>query len=63
MGTDGADDWYDVSNVDGFNLPMTIKPTTDDDSCKDCSCVPSVLLLLGQRLTRGFAQVRERPQP
>ncbi|KAJ1419449.1 Thaumatin, conserved site [Sesbania bispinosa] len=34
----GGQDFYDVSNVDGFNIPMSITPQGGSGTCKTSSC-------------------------
>eukprot|EP01112_Ceratiomyxa_fruticulosa_P005619 TRINITY_DN1634_c0_g1_i3.p1 TRINITY_DN1634_c0_g1~~TRINITY_DN1634_c0_g1_i3.p1 ORF type:complete len:151 (-),score=10.98 TRINITY_DN1634_c0_g1_i3:173-625(-) len=41
-------DWYDVSNVDGFNLPMLLEPF--NTSCKIGSCYENINLLCPSEL-------------
>ncbi|RDX58232.1 Thaumatin-like protein 1a, partial [Mucuna pruriens] len=35
---DGGQDFYDVSNVDGFNVPVSITPQGGSGECKTSSC-------------------------
>ncbi|GAU45879.1 hypothetical protein TSUD_401050 [Trifolium subterraneum] len=34
----GGQDFYDVSNVDGFNVPMSVTPQGGNGACKSSSC-------------------------
>uniref|UniRef100_A0A8D8R575 Thaumatin-like protein 1 n=1 Tax=Cacopsylla melanoneura TaxID=428564 RepID=A0A8D8R575_9HEMI len=34
----GGQDFYDISNVDGFNVPMSIAPQGGSGDCKQSSC-------------------------
>lgn len=34
----GSPDFYDVIVVDGFNLPISIKPIHDKDNCGTATC-------------------------
>ncbi|XP_028791004.1 thaumatin-like protein 1b [Neltuma alba] len=38
----GGQDFYDVSNVDGFNLPMSIAPQGGTGDCKPSSCPANI---------------------
>lgn len=37
-GGGGNEDFYDVSNVDGFNLPVEIEPAAGGGQCRSTSC-------------------------
>lgn len=41
LGQDGADDFLDMSLIDGFNVPMSIQPA-DGASCRTPSCAVDV---------------------
>ncbi|KAK7337133.1 hypothetical protein VNO77_17693 [Canavalia gladiata] len=38
----GGQDFYDISNVDGFNLPMSIAPQGGTGECKASSCPANI---------------------
>ena len=38
----GGQDFYDVSNVDGFNVPMSIAPQGGNGDCKPSSCPANI---------------------
>lgn len=38
----GGQDFYDVSNVDGFNVPMSIAPQGGSGECKPSSCPANI---------------------
>ncbi|XP_028775253.1 thaumatin-like protein 1 [Neltuma alba] len=39
LGSSGSQDYYDVSLVDGFNLPMTVEASGGSGSCSSTGCV------------------------
>ncbi|XP_028777162.1 thaumatin-like protein 1b [Neltuma alba] len=38
----GGQDFYDVSNVDGFNLPISVAPQGGTGDCKESSCKANI---------------------
>ncbi|KAK4281543.1 hypothetical protein QN277_013021 [Acacia crassicarpa] len=42
VAANGGQDFYDVSNVDGFNLPMSIAPQGGTGDCKVSSCPANI---------------------
>ncbi|MQJ84067.1 hypothetical protein EI014_25165, partial [Escherichia coli] len=38
----GGQDFYDVSNVDGFNVPMSVTPQGGSGECKTSSCPANI---------------------
>ncbi|XP_061336682.1 thaumatin-like protein 1b, partial [Gastrolobium bilobum] len=38
IASDGGQDFYDVSNVDGFNVPISVTPQGGSGECKTSSC-------------------------
>ncbi|KAL5067802.1 hypothetical protein RYX36_018689 [Vicia faba] len=38
----GGQDFYDVSNVDGFNVPMSVTPQGGSGDCKTSSCPANI---------------------
>lgn len=38
----GGQDFYDISNVDGFNVPMSIAPVGGTGDCKPSSCPANI---------------------
>ncbi|GAU49069.1 hypothetical protein TSUD_25270 [Trifolium subterraneum] len=38
VASNGGQDFYDVSNVDGFNVPMSVTPQGGSGDCKTSSC-------------------------
>ncbi|CAJ1968853.1 unnamed protein product [Sphenostylis stenocarpa] len=38
----GGQDFYDISNVDGFNVPMSISPQGGSGECKTSSCPKNI---------------------
>nr|WIL60103.1 nodulation protein [Melilotus officinalis] len=38
----GGQDYYDISNVDGFNVPMSIAPQGGTGDCKPSSCPANI---------------------
>ncbi|CAL0299339.1 unnamed protein product [Lupinus luteus] len=38
----GGQDFYDVSNVDGFNVPMSVSPQGGSGDCKTSSCPANI---------------------
>ncbi|XP_019435114.1 PREDICTED: thaumatin-like protein 1b [Lupinus angustifolius] len=38
----GGQDFYDVSNVDGFNVPMSVSPQGGSGECKTSSCPANI---------------------
>ncbi|KAJ7972322.1 Thaumatin-like protein [Quillaja saponaria] len=47
---DGGQDFYDVSNVDGFNLPMSIAPQGGTGECKPSSCPADINAVCPEQL-------------
>ncbi|XP_054822938.1 thaumatin-like protein 1 [Prosopis cineraria] len=39
LGSSGSQDYYDVSLVDGFNLPMAVEASSGSGSCSSTGCV------------------------
>ncbi|KAI4349082.1 hypothetical protein L6164_009721 [Bauhinia variegata] len=42
VAANGGQDFYDVSNVDGFNVPMSIAPQGGTGDCKPSSCPANI---------------------
>ncbi|XP_012567937.1 thaumatin-like protein 1 [Cicer arietinum] len=42
LATDGGKDFYDVSLVDGFNLPVSVTPQGGAEDCRSTSCPANV---------------------
>ncbi|XP_028789964.1 thaumatin-like protein 1b [Neltuma alba] len=42
VAVNGGQDFYDVSNVDGFNVPMSIAPQGGTGACKPSSCPTNI---------------------
>ncbi|XP_054803045.1 thaumatin-like protein 1b [Prosopis cineraria] len=42
VAANGGQDFYDVSNVDGFNVPMSIAPRGGKGDCKPSSCPANI---------------------
>ncbi|XP_058752199.1 thaumatin-like protein 1b [Vicia villosa] len=38
VASNGGQDFYDVSNIDGFNVPMSVTPQGGSDDCETSSC-------------------------
>ncbi|KAK7345478.1 hypothetical protein VNO77_16082 [Canavalia gladiata] len=38
----GGQDYYDVSNVDGFNIPMSVSPQGGSGDCKTSTCSKNI---------------------
>jgi len=39
---DGGQDYYDISLVDGFNIPILVTPQGRSTGCRSTSCAPDV---------------------
>nr|AFK46929.1 unknown [Medicago truncatula] len=42
VASNGGQDFYDVSNVDGFNVPMSVTPQGGSGDCKSSSCPANI---------------------
>ncbi|KAH1137027.1 hypothetical protein AAZX31_10G058000 [Glycine max] len=42
VAANGGQDFYDVSNVDGFNVPMSVTPQGGSGDCKTSSCPKNI---------------------
>jgi len=42
VASNGGQDFYDVSNVDGFNVPMSVTPQGGNGNCKAASCPANI---------------------
>ncbi|KAI4349083.1 hypothetical protein L6164_009722 [Bauhinia variegata] len=42
VAANGGQDFYDVSNVDGFNVPMSVAPQGGTGDCKPSSCPANI---------------------
>ncbi|KAI4349081.1 hypothetical protein L6164_009720 [Bauhinia variegata] len=42
VASNGGQDFYDVSNVDGFNVPMSIAPQGGSGECQSSSCPANI---------------------
>ncbi|XP_043719564.1 thaumatin-like protein 1b [Telopea speciosissima] len=45
LAINGSNDFYDISLVDGFNLPMSVTPQGGNSSCQSTSCPADVNLM------------------
>ncbi|CAK8571463.1 unnamed protein product [Lathyrus sativus] len=45
VASNGGQDFYDVSNVDGFNVPMSVTPQGGSGDCKTSSCPANINLV------------------
>ena len=50
--TDGRKDFYNVRNVDGFNLPMSIIANSRESGCKPTICFANVNLAYLEELQK-----------
>jgi hypothetical protein len=42
VASDGGQDFYDVSNVDGFNVPMSVTPQGGSGDCATSTCPANI---------------------
>ncbi|KAK4487671.1 hypothetical protein RD792_005673 [Penstemon davidsonii] len=56
IGSSGAQDFYDVSLVDGYNLPMIVKPAGGSGACGSTGCVTDLNKMCPNELRAGGGQ-------